>query len=520
MIDFSKMEDSKRQRRSRCVARAAGLCLVLAHGGAAPLWSQSSTASPRDLQVQIDAMQGRLQAAQRQIDEDHAELVELRHQIAALTQHAPSDASAPGSADAVVSELRQAVSELQERQAVNQAEIQVHEQEKVESATKYAVSVHGLVLFNASVNDGTTDQPTSPLIAVRAGTSGTAANGSLTATGRQTLLGLAATGPTIWGARTYANVDMDFAGTTSPGTYGNGGNLFRLRTATTEFAWPKTTLRAGISPLILTPNYATSYFSVAEPALSWSGSLWGWLPQLSVEHVLDIAVDQHVTLQGALADIPDADTEAASDLGAVSAGERSRFPGSEARVAWLGDGRLPASFGVGGYWSPHAYGTSSSAPGGSFDAWAGTADWKLSLPAGLQFSGEVYDGAALGGLSAGAFKDYVLVGPRGLADSSKPTALRDAGGWSQLKFKPWERWEFNLAFGQDNANTSQLRRAGLEITDPFDGLARNQTGFGNVIFRPRANFLLSGEYRKIRSWQITGPGNDASLFGLAAGYEF
>jgi hypothetical protein len=100
------------------------------------------------------------------------------------------------------------------------------------------------------------------------------------------------------------------------------------------------------------------------------------------------------------------------------------------------------------------------------------------------------------------------------------TALKDAGGWAQLKFKPWERWEFNFAFGQDNANSAQLRRADLDIVNPFVGLARNQTGFGNIVFRPHSNILLSGEYRKIRSWQITGPADGASLFGLAAGYEF
>jgi len=155
------------------------------------------------------------------------------------------------------------------------------------------------------------------------------------------------------------------------------------------------------------------------------------------------------------------------------------------------------------------------------DALAGTADWRVSFPATLQFSGGLYDGAALGGLSAGAFKDSILVfGQPGVSTIAKPTALKDVGGWAQLKFKPGEGLEFNFAFGQDNANSVQLRRANLAIINPFVRLARNQTGFGNIIFRPRSNVILSGEYRKIRSWQISGPGDDASLFGLAAGYEF
>lgn len=497
--------------------RVACLCLIfvgLASAGLSSLWGQAADASRSELQAQVDAMQSRLQAAQRQIDEDHAELLELRRQIEALAKQ--SSAAAPPNSAA---DLQQAVAELQERQAIHQAEIQVHEQEKVESASKYSVKLHGLVLVNASVNNGATDQPAA-VIAIPAST--TAANGSLTATGRQTLLGLAASGPTLWGARTYANLDMDFAGAVYSGGSASGSNLFRLRTAAIEFAWPKTTVRAGISPLILTPNYATSYFSVAEPAMSWSGALWGWLPQISIEHQLDISDAQQLTLQAAIADIPDAGTAASSGAGAVSAAERSRFPASEVRAAWEEKERFPANFGIGGYWSPHSYAASSSASGGSgggsFDAWAATADWRVSFPAKLQFSGELYDGVALGGLSAGAFKDDILA--NGVSASAKLIGLKDAGGWTQLKFKPAERWEFNFAFGLDEANTAQLRRAGLAIANPFVGLARNQTGFGNIVFRPRSNIILSGEYRKIRSWQITGPGDDASLFGLAAGYEF
>ncbi len=470
-------------------------------------------------------MQARLQAAQRQIDADHAELMELRRQIEALTKTAqptaPAPAPIPSSTPAptpdAAADLQLAVADMQERQAIQQAEIQVHEQEKVESASKYAVKLHGLVLFNASVNNGAVDQPVSPLIAVPGASVG--ASGSLTATGRQTLLGLDAAGPLLWGARTYADLEMDFAGANSFDGYGS--SLFRLRTASMQLAWPKTTVQAGIAPLILAPSYATSYFSIAEPALGWSGSLWGWLPQISVEQRLDIADDQRLVLQAALADIPDAGTNASSGLGAVSAAERSRYPGTEVRAAWQRSARLPTSFGVGGYWSPHSYAASSSSPAGSFDAWAGTADWKAALPAKLQLSGSLYDGAALGGLNAGTFKDAVFAyGPTVSAGVAKLTGLRDAGGWAQLRFKPIERLEFNLAFGQDDANARQLRAADLAVANPYVGLARNRTAFGNIVFRPRSAIILSGEYRKIRSWQIVGPADGVGLFGLAAGYEF
>jgi hypothetical protein len=226
-----------------------------------------------------------------------------------------------------------------------------------------------------------------------------------------------------------------------------------------------------------------------------------------VERRFSLSEHQQVSLQGALADVPDAGSNAVAGLGAVSAAERSRYPGSELRAAWhRGPG---ATIGLGGYWSPHSYKAS-----GAIDAWAGTVDWKAMLPAGWQLSGEVYRGSSLGGLSAGAFKDNVQVSATTIA------GLRDAGGWTQLKFKPLDRLEFNLAFGLDNADTRQLRSAEIDDSDPYSQLARNQTAFGNVIFRPTSTLFLSTEYRRIRSWEITGPAVQASRFGLAAGYEF
>ena len=445
-------------------------------------------------------MQTRLATAQQQIDQDHAELQQLRKQLEALASQ-----SSPAA------DLQQAVAGLEEQQALNQAAIQVHEQAKVETFSKYQVKLHGLLLFNAAVANGALDQPTLPSIALATG--GTANNGSLTATGRQTILGLEAAGPSLWGARTYANIEMDFSSGLASDYDDANSNYFRLRTAAMQMEWPNTTLQGGITPLILTPEYATSYLSVAQPAFSWSGALWSWLPQLSVEHRFPLSEHQQFSLQAALADVPDAYVSSADGLGAVSAAEASRFPASEARAAWHGGRQRNQTIGVGGYWSPHSY------PGiGVIDAWAGTLDWKASLPARLQLTGEIYRGAALGGLSAGAFKDSVLL------YSSSPVeplaGLRDAGGWSQLKFKPSERLEWNLAFGLDNADTTQLRNADLEYADPYTQLARNQTGLANIIFRPTSSIILSGEYRRIRSWPIDGPGDRASRFGLAAGYVF
>jgi hypothetical protein len=497
------------------------LCACMMPLGAVYSWSQSPETTRQELQSRVDAMQIQLDTAQRRIAQEHEELVELQQQFKDLKsqiQPAMEGARSAPPTEAV-EDLQQAVAEIQERQAIHQAEIQVHEQEKIESSSKFPLKLHGMVLLNSSVNNGSVDNAIQPVIAISS--DATAADGSVTATGRQTLLGLDATGPLLWGAHTYANLEMDFAGGTSSGGYTSGSSSVRLRTASMQIEWPKTKVQAGIFPLILTPYYASSYFSITVPAMSWSGAIWGWLPQLSVEHTLGISGHQHLDFQAAVTDVPDAGPNVSDSLGSVSAAERSRYPATETRVAWQSTFRLPASIGIGGYWSPHSLAATSANPACNFNAWAATADWKLSLPASFWFSGSIYDGAALGGLSAGAFKDSILVYRAVNAQNLENlTGLKDAGGWSQLKFKPIQRLEFNVAFGEDSANSAQLRSADLNISNPYIGLVRNQTGFANFVFRPTSTILLSGEYRKIRSWQIMGSAADASLFGLAAGYAF
>jgi hypothetical protein len=145
------------------------------------------------------------------------------------------------------------------------------------------------------------------------------------------------------------------------------------------------------------------------------------------------------------------------------------------------------------------------------------------LPARFSFTGQAYKGQALGGLGGGAFKDISIsyyYGTNYPTLMSKAIALRDEGGWAQLKFHLNNLFELNAAFGQDNDSAAQLRATHVSLTNPYSGLARNQTFMGNAVFRPRASLLLSFEYRRLASWQLVSPVNTANIFGLAAGYEF
>ena len=68
---------------------------------------------------------------------------------------------------------------------------------------------------------------------------------------------------------------------------------------------------------------------------------------------------------------------------------------------------------------------------------------------------------------------------------------------------------------------SDLRGSDLESQqNAYLNLARNRTGFANVIYRPKTYLLFSAEYKNIYSWPISGQRNSDQSLGLAAGYLF
>ena len=84
----------------------------------------------------------------------------------------------------------------------------------------------------------------------------------------------------------------------------NGVNsgLVRLRTATMRFDWKNTDLVVGQDQLFFAPNSPTSFASLIVPALSYSGNLWAWTPQMRVEHRIALSEKSTFTLQGGILD--------------------------------------------------------------------------------------------------------------------------------------------------------------------------------------------------------------------------
>ncbi|HEY2857391.1 MAG TPA: hypothetical protein VGJ21_03185 [Terracidiphilus sp.] len=485
----------------------AGLIML-----AAPLaFAQDRPPAAASVQQRIAALTDAVDRVETQMQQSERELSDLRKQLAELRASA-GETTAPPDQGQAAADLAGAVSGLRENESMQQTQIATLEQTKVETASKYPVKLSGMILLTGTVNTQRVDVADTPSIALGGA-------GSSASTVRQTVLGLDATGPHVLGARSFADVRFDFDGSgTAAGYSGYSVALLRLRTAHGELDWDHTRAYFALDRSLLNPGYPSSLIAVAEPALSWSGNLWAWNPQVALSHDLASAAGGAVRMQAGLIDIEDPPslfaTQSNGSYTPPSSTELSRWPGVEARLAYeRPDEENGARVGVSGLFARHRTPYYSQ----RFDTWVVAGDFRFPMSRHTQVSGSGYTGSALGGLGGGAYKDYaaqLVLGDLYL----RP--LDDAGGWFQWQQKAGERLEFNEAFGVDNVPAHQLRP--YAITEPvsYYNLARNRTITGNVIYRPSASLLFSFEYRRVASSYVTAPTQFADIIGLGAGYKF
>ncbi|HET7208273.1 MAG TPA: hypothetical protein VFI95_16980 [Terriglobales bacterium] len=383
-------------------------------------------------------------------------------------------------------------------------------QTKVESASKYRVRLSGIVLFNLLANRGSVDDTDFPHVAapIVPGESNTSLGGSL----RQSLLGFEVFGPTLAGAKTRGEIQFDFSGGFPQAPNGVTYGIMRLRTANIHLDWKDTTLVVGQDALFFAPLAPTSIASLAVPPLAYTGNLWSWTPQVRVEHRFHLSEDSNISVQGGVLDPLTGEFPGNSFYREPLAGESSSRPAVGTRVAWnskfLGQ---PVVVGAGGYYSRQNWGF-----GRIVNGWSGNADFDLPLSRLFSLSGEFYRGRAIGGLGAALGRSIVWSG-----DLTTPNAvvrgLDDMGGWSQLKFKPFSKLEFNVAAGQDSAFNNEVRE--FPAFTYFGTIGRNRGIFGNFIYRPRSDLLFSAEYQRLQTDSISSF-NTANHVSLSMGVLF
>src|ERR1700760_538296 len=463
---------------------------------------QRLTAAVASTQSQMDAYQKQLQEMQKELSALQKELAAERGAVVAplSTPSTTTSTSAPSASAATLEDIR-------ERQALQESQIATHEQTKVETESKYPLKVSGLLLFNSYVNTRQVDVSAAPTYALPG-------SGSTGFSVRQTVLGLDARGPHLFGATSRADVRVDFFATDVQSSYAAGGVL-RLRTAHAGLKWQNTEAFIQQDRSFLAPFIPSSLVAVAQPDFSWSGNLWVWNPQIGLSRQIGAAGSKRWNLEAGLIDVTDPQLPTVTtNTSNVSRAERSRWPGSEARIAFAtGDPETGLEMGASGYFSPHETGG-----GERFDAWAGALDLRLPVAKHLSLIANAYRGAALGGLGGGGYVDYVHA-YAGSAEIAR--ALDDVGGWTQLKSKINERLELNAGYGIDNPFAGQIH-ASTAIPEyaVYPGLARNKSAVGNVIYSPSTYLLFSLEYRRLWTNYATGTASFSDVIGIGAGYRF
>ena len=506
-----------------------------------PAWSQQASPPPaqqteslttavHELQDQVRELRAAVVEVRSEAAQYRAETAELRKELQVTRSQLvssgvpsqPNSYAGPSSAPAnsrageesakSVGTVEDRVDALEETTQLLNSKLNDQYQTKVESASKYRVRLSGLVLLNIFDNRGNVDNQDFPTWVTPG--SGFSSSGALGASLRQSELGLEVFGPRLGGARTSGNLQVDFSGGFPNTLNGVNYGLLRLRIASMRMDWARTSIIAGQDNAFISPLSPTSFASLAVPTFGYAGNLWGWIPQVRVEHRFDISDGHNVTVQGGILDNLVGEPPYTSFNRDAQAGERSGQPAYGTRVAWTHNlfGRA-MTLGAAGYYSRQDWGFNHHV-----DGWAGITDWDIPIAPRVNLSGEFYRGTAVGGLGGGVGRSVLFSGIPGPATQIR--ALDSIGGWSQLKLKASSRLEFNGAFGLDNPYAEDLRAFSAPISyfDPF--LAQNRSGLVNFIYRPRSDLLFSAEYRHLRTFDLAAHSPTAEQVNLIMGFLF
>ncbi len=524
------------------------LCAVAVRGQENRLTAYSNPASPEapsDILALYDLvreLQTQVQALNSQLGDMRAEQVRSREEAAALrreldlvkvqgssaqngplnpyaappakeplAQPAPTASSASAQAQSV--EAR--VGKLEEDQQVLEDKINDQYQSKVESGSKYRLRLSGIFLLNTFENRGTVDNEDIPDLALSQGSQEPHASpGAFGGTIRQSQVRVQTFGPDILGARTSADVAMDFAGGYANTQNGVGMGFIRLRTGTVRLDWTNTSIVAGQDRLFFSPLAPTSLATLAVPALAYAGDLWAWMPQVRIEHRVVLSDVSSLSFQGGILDDLTGDFPPEPYYRYPTWGEQSGQPAYAVRVSWTH--RMfgqDLTVGAGGFYGRQDWGFSRGV-----DGWAGTAD--LTLPVGkrLEFTGAFYRGRAVAGLGGGIGQSVLLNGAFG-NPATTFRGLDSMGGWAQLKYKIKSNFEVNTALGMDNPFAGELRQFSVNTIYP-GAYTRNLVPLVNFIYQIRSDILFSTEYRYLNTTVLDSGSNSANHINLSLGYIF
>ncbi len=376
---------------------------------------------------------------------------------------------------------------------------------------------YGTIYFNAFGNSGGTNNADDPLFATPTN------QGNMSMSVRQTRLGLKLEGPSIWHAKSRAQIEADFSGGFPAVGVGDNFGVVRLRLAFVRLDWEKTSVEAGQDWMVFAPNNPVSIAAAAIPQMAAAGNPWSRLPQIRLERRW---VGGKVLWQGAVLAPSTGDSPAATNSPFFlqpTSGAASRVPFFQSRVAfsdanWLGT-KKAGSVGLSAHYGRAR--VANTTGNNQIESLGVAADWNFPIVARLTVNGEAFLGRNLAGFQAGVFQGFnpdfayrrgtTLIG-------GGPRAIGTRGGWTQLGFTPptlSDRLTIYGTYGLDDPRDSDLVSLSKR-----DWRVRNQAYAFSFLYKFTPQLSWGIEFRRFDTFYLQSGKQTANHVNLGAAFSF
>src|SRR6478672_1906645 len=193
------------------------LCNVVSRGGPLMIFILAASLSQvhaQEMRAENAQSRAEMQQLRQDLQATRALLERPADQSSTLDQTAANLAPASMTPTEAVTQattpdsIEERVQKLEDTTTLIGSKVDEQYQTKVETASKYRARLHGIVLMNAFRNVGGGDNVDFPVYAVPV--PGYAPQANMGATLRQSQIGLEIFGPTVFGAKSSADVQLDF----------------------------------------------------------------------------------------------------------------------------------------------------------------------------------------------------------------------------------------------------------------------------------------------------------------------
>jgi len=298
------------------------------------------------------------------------------------------------------------------------------------------VSFSATVLLNGFYTSDKSNNVDLPQYAVLTDPSDSFPTAGLGGTLRQTRAQARAFAAGVLGGDFAAEIDVDFWGGQQPSNGGRTFPLLRIRRAWAEMTWNRFRLLLGQEAPPIAELNPSSLGSLGLSALSSSGNLWLWIPQVRATGEIVSGKTARLELEGAVLS-PAGYTAQGPFVTQPDRGEQSTRPylQSRLRLRW-GSADTPGEIGIGGH-----LGWLSTTGDSLLDSRAAAVTVRLPLGRRVELRGEAFTGEAIAGLGGGGIGQNL-----GLNGGT----VRARGGWGQILVKPTTEVELGASYGVDD----------------------------------------------------------------------